>query len=45
MDKLSFPFPSSICALGWEWDFDLRNNKPNNRECVTIDLQLAEEAG
>lgn len=45
MEKLSFSFPSSIFASGWEWDFDLRNNKPNNRQCVTPDPQLAEGAG
>lgn len=45
VEKLCFSFPSSIFALGWEWDFDLRNNKPNNGKCVTIDLQLAEGAG
>lgn len=42
-------YPSSfspvIFALGWECDLDLRNNKPNNREYVIIDLPLAEEAG
>lgn len=39
------PFPPVIFAAGWEWDFDPRNNKCNNGECVTIDLPLAEEAG
>lgn len=44
LEKLSFSFPFSILALRWEWDFGLRNNKPNNRQCVTTDPQLAEGA-